>query len=81
MGFRCPVCHKDFGVDKISFLKHIEICNNAEMVYNYFANHKAFKDDIKEFCGFADRLKTKIDKLGTKAEREAFYKGLNNDNQ
>lgn len=78
MGFRCPACHRDFGFDKISFLKHIEVCENAELVYNYFADNEAFKNDIKEFCGFADRLKTKTDKLGCKAEREAFYKELEN---
>ena len=49
MGFRCPACHRDFGFDKISFLKHIEVCENAELVYNYFADNEAFKNDIKEF--------------------------------
>ena len=26
MGFRCPICHKDFGKDKKALLKHSEKC-------------------------------------------------------
>ncbi len=30
MGFKCPTCKKDFGIDKNAFLKHIENCGNGE---------------------------------------------------
>lgn len=30
MGFRCPKCHKDFGIDRIKFYEHI-IKNRVDM--------------------------------------------------
>lgn len=30
MGFKCPTCKKDFGIDKNAFREHIENCGNGE---------------------------------------------------
>lgn len=29
MGFRCPLCHKDFGVNKEAWSKHCDTCGNG----------------------------------------------------
>lgn len=29
MGFRCPKCHQDFGINKQAFLEHCKICGDG----------------------------------------------------
>lgn len=37
---------------------------------------KEIKKEIEKFIKFVDRLKEKTNKLGTKSEREAFYRKI-----
>ncbi len=30
MGFKCPSCHKDFGIDRMAFYQHVKKCNDGE---------------------------------------------------
>ena len=44
MGFRCPACNKDFGIDKNAFLAHVEKCADGiakSMVGIYTAKSEA----------------------------------------
>lgn len=80
MGYRCPNCHQDFGIEKDKFLNHIRNCGNANLCYNYFADKDAFHNKIADFCQTVGRVHDKFNrnKIGTKAERERFYKELEN---
>ena len=31
MGFKCPVCHKDFGSDEVAFNTHMEMCSTFDI--------------------------------------------------
>jgi len=42
MGFKCPICNKDFGRDRKDFNKHIET--------NHKGIAKTFLDEIKLIC-------------------------------
>lgn len=63
MGFRCPVCKKDFGLDKKAFLEHIKNCKDgiAENIVAMFTakNEDEVAIQIKK-C--AEKLKKNITK-------------------
>ena len=29
MGFKCPICHSDFGINKSEWKKHLQKCNDG----------------------------------------------------
>lgn len=36
MGFKCPNCHKDFGIDKTAWQEHIKFCGDAVDMVNIY---------------------------------------------
>lgn len=61
MGFRCPACNKDFGINKNAFLAHIENCGDGlakNMVGMYTVeNETEAAANMKEY---ANKLKTNL---------------------
>ena len=67
MGFKCPVCHKDFGSDKNAFSDHMKYCSGfdienvdievfgTEQAKNavYVSTIKPLKDEIERICNKA----------------------------
>ena len=61
MGFRCPACNKDFGIDKKRFLVHVENCGDGiakSMVGIYTAESEA--EAVVNMKIVSDKLKKKI---------------------
>lgn len=36
MGFKCPVCHKDFGKDKVKLKEHFDLSEKCKHMKNAF---------------------------------------------
>lgn len=61
MGFRCPACSKDFGIDKSAFLVHIQTCSDGlakNMVGMFTAKNEA--EAAVNMKAYANKLKNKV---------------------